>query len=186
MVPRSSPGKPAPDFAARSVDGIEHSLADYGGGNVLLVFNRHLASRPCHNHVQTLWRHRDLLAMLDTTVVVVSFESLERIGWYLTDTEIPWPVLSDPHRRMYHAYGLGRAGVASDWFSPRAARAATGLVARMFQGTGERSHSDTHQTGGDFLIDADGIVRYAYRCRGPIDRPPVDELLLELRRLPAA
>jgi peroxiredoxin len=186
MVPRSSPGKPAPDFAARSVDGIEHSLADYRGRNLLLVFNRHLASRPCHNHVQTLWRHRDLLAVLDTTVVVVSFESLERIGWYLTDTEIPWPVLSDPHRRMYHAYGLGRAGVASDWFSPRAARAATGLVARMFQGTGERSHSDTHQTGGDFLIDADGIVRYAYRCRGPIDRPPVDELLLELRRLPAA
>jgi len=183
MVPKVVVGQTAPDFTALSADGYHRSLSDYAGHNLLLVFNRHLGSRPCRDHTRTLWRHRDLLAALDTEVVVVSFESMERIGWYLTDADAPWPVLSDAHRRIYHAYGLGRAGVASDWFSPRAA---TGLVSRVFQGTGERSHADAHQTGGDFLIDGDGILRFAYRCHGPIDRPPVDELLLELRRLPAA
>ncbi|MGH2632630.1 MAG: SelL-related redox protein [Tepidiformaceae bacterium] len=183
MVPKALVDRPAPAFSAPSPDGHQRSLSDYRGHNLLLVFNRHLESRPCRDHARALWRYRELLAALDTEVLVVSFESMERIGWYLTDADSPWPVVSDPRRRIYHAYGLGRAGVASDWFSPRTA---TGLVSRVFQGSGERFHADAHQTGGDFLIDADGILRYAYRCRGSIDRPPVDELLLELRRLPAA
>lgn len=183
MVPKAVVGHPAPGFSALSSDGYQRSLTDHAGHNLLLVFNRYLGSRPCREHARALWHNRERLAALDTGVLLVSFESMEHIGWYLTGADAPWPILSDPHRRIYHAYGLGRSGVASDWLS---ARTATDLVSRMFQPGAERTHADAHQTGGDFLIDADGILRFAYRCRGPVDRPPVDELLLELRRLPAA
>ncbi len=35
-------GDPAPDFRGRCSDGIERSLADYSGHNLVLVFHRHL------------------------------------------------------------------------------------------------------------------------------------------------
>ena len=37
------------------------------------------------------------------------------------------------------------------------------------------------QLGGDFIVDREGIVRYAYRSEDPTDRPPVEKLADVLR-----
>jgi hypothetical protein len=37
--------------------------------------------------------------------------------------------------------------------------------------------------GGDFVIDIDSTVRFAYRSQDPTDRPPVEALLEVLRDL---
>ena len=42
---------------------------------------------------------------------------------------------------------------------------------------------DSAQLGGDFIVDADGIVRLAYRSRDPTDRPLVEQLLTVLNQL---
>ena len=39
------------------------------------------------------------------------------------------------------------------------------------------------QLGGDFIIDAGGIVRLAYRSGDPADRPAVEKLMDILRRM---
>jgi hypothetical protein len=39
---------------------------------------------------------------------------------------------------------------------------------------------DTLQLGGDFIVDPEGRVAYAYRSAGPDDRPSVDDLLAAL------
>lgn len=174
-------GLPAPPFSGLCADGSFRSLEDYRGGNLVLVFHRQLESRPCREHLRRLWLQRGVLARLDTSVLVVSFEPIDRIRWYLTDVEFGFPMLSDVHRHIYHSYGLGRAGVARDLFRPHLPSSLSALARHG----PEPHHADAHQTGGDFVIDAAGTIRSAYRPAGAGGRPPIDELILDLRRIPA-
>jgi len=43
--------------------------------------------------------------------------------------------------------------------------------------------ADIFQSGGDFLLDRDGNVRYAHRSIDPTDRPTVTELLQQIDQL---
>jgi len=43
--------------------------------------------------------------------------------------------------------------------------------------------ADIFQSGGDFLLDRDGNVRYAHRSKDPTDRPTVTELLQQIDQL---
>jgi len=36
---------------------------------------------------------------------------------------------------------------------------------------------DSGQLGGDFIVDANGVIQLAYRSYDPTDRPPMSELL---------
>lgn len=42
---------------------------------------------------------------------------------------------------------------------------------------------DSAQLGGDFIVDANGVVRLAYRSHDPTDRPSVDTLINQLHQL---
>lgn len=128
-----------------------------------------------------MWRIRDELATLEADVLVVSFEAAERVRWYLEDVDFGWPVASDPSRELYQAYGLGRGGFAKVWLSRATLRfyfrsALRGRVPR-------RPRADTLQLGGDFVIDAAGVVRFAHRSTEPADRPEPAAIVAVLRRL---
>ena len=43
-------------------------------------------------------------------------------------------------------------------------------------------HGDSTQLGGDFVVDADGVVRLAYRSHDPTDRPSVEQFFTVLNR----
>lgn len=124
--------------------------------------------------------HRDEFESLRTRVLLISFSRSEGYGRkWLQETGAPFPLLLDPERRTYRAYGL-RHSVARSW-SPRTlwyyVRAA--FAGRKLHGI----RGDPNQLGGDFIVDSDGIVRLAYRSRESVDRPPVADLLGLLRSL---
>ena len=48
------------------------------------------------------------LRALDVRVVVVTFETEASAQRYLTDTDLPWPLLLDETRGLYRAYGMER------------------------------------------------------------------------------
>ena len=130
-----------------------------------------------------MWRRRAELAAFDTDVLVVSFEPIERIQWYLEAADFDWPVLSDPERAIYRAYGLGSASTLRVWLSPKTAwfylsGLAKGRVPK-------RPRADTHQLGGDVVIDGMAILRFAHLSTEPADRPSVDALLAVLRTITA-
>jgi peroxiredoxin len=84
---------------------------------------------------------------------------------------------SDPERRAYGAFGLPRVPTRQllGWRTLRAyARAA--LVGRWAWGLG----SDVHQMGGDFVLDAAGVLRFAHVSREPGDRPAAAMVLAAL------
>ncbi len=42
---------------------------------------------------------------------------------------------------------------------------------------------DPHQLGGDFIIDASGIVQLSHPSRDSTDRPSLDEILTVLQKI---
>ena len=85
----------------------------------------------------------------------------------------------DPERTVYATYGLERSFRRS-WNLKTMWRYVRLLTSgRQWRGI----QGDSAQLGGDFVVDAGGIVRLAYRSYDPTDRPPVANLLALLRQL---
>lgn len=123
----------------------------------------------------------DDIRALNTEVIVISFETGYWLQVWLAETEAPFPLLLDPARRAYQAYGLERSllrswGPKNLWYYLKAR-----LTGRQVHHTG----ADTGQLGGDFIVDARGTIRLAHRSQDPTDRPRVADLLATLKQLQA-
>jgi hypothetical protein len=126
-----------------------------------------------------LREHREQIERLGMRVAAVTFEAPHFAQAYVAQTGLPWPLLIDPERRLYRAYGMGRGGVwkilgPASWWA---------YLKMLFRG--QRLHAptdDVYQLGGDVLIDPGGIVRLHYVSRTPVDRPEVEAILALVRR----
>jgi hypothetical protein len=122
---------------------------------------------------------------LGVRVVVVAFAPLESLVHYQARQRLgSLLVLSDPGRRAYRAFDLGRASILQVWLDPRVWARYLQLVLRGRRP--KRAHEDTLQLAGDALIDSDGRVAWIYRSRGPEDRPSIAEIRSALRDLRAS
>ncbi len=114
--------------------------------------------------------------------VVIAFAPPQSLAGYQQQQRLDHVlVLSDPERRAYEAFSLGRASVLRVWLDPRVWRRYAQLIRRGRRL--ERAREDTLQLGGDALIGADGRVAWIYRSHGPEDRPSIPEIRSALRRL---
>ena len=112
--------------------------------------------------------------------MAVSFEPLERLSELSRQLQLPFPVLSDPRRDVYRAYGLA-GGTVLSLLAPGIIWAYLKLLAQ-----GNWYHfgkSDLRQMGGDFVLDEGGLVAYEFRSASPHQRPTVSELIAVLNRI---
>jgi peroxiredoxin len=117
------------------------------------------------------------LRRMDVQVLVISFGAEFWARAWLQEMQSPFPLLLDPERAAYRAYGLERSFVRV--WSPKVMwhytrRVLAGQKLQSIQG-------DPHQLGGDFVVDADGVIRLAHRSRDPVDRPAVETLLAAIK-----
>jgi hypothetical protein len=121
---------------------------------------------------------RDRLSELgdETEVAVVTFTARENLADYRLSNDLPFPLLSDPDRGTYRAFGLGRGSIARV-YGWRMAKRYWEILRRNGPSGLARPSEDTLQLGGDFVIAPDGTLIYGYWGEGPDDRPPVDELV---------
>lgn len=127
---------------------------------------------------------RDRLTELgDTTdVALITFSDPEKLAAYRSRNELPFPILVDPERAAYRAFGLGRGSVARVW-GWRAARRYVEILRADGLSALRRPEEDTLQLGGDFVVGPTGLLAYGFWSEGPDDRPSVDELIAEVRRI---
>lgn len=109
-------------------------------------------------------------------IAVVTFTNRDQLASYLDRHPAPFPFLLDPDRNAYRAYGLGHASTARIYGGSVLRRYAQILSTRGI-GALRRPTEDTHQLGGDFVIDPDGVLVYARWSSGPADRPAVASLI---------
>lgn len=125
-------------------------------------------------------RHsEDAFRRLGVQVLIISFGAEHWARAWLQETGSPFPLLLDPERATYQAYGLGSSFIRV--WSPK--------VMWHYLKLRLRGHKllpvqgDPHQLGGDVIVDAEGIVRLLHRSKDPVDRPPVEMLLAALHSL---
>ena len=94
--------------------------------------------------------------------------------------EAPFPCLADPDREGYRTYGLER-GNAWEVIGPAAI--VRGLQARRKGHRIEKIEGDAFQMPGTFIIDRNGIVRYAKYARHSGDHPDPRDLVTALQGL---
>ncbi len=112
----------------------------------------------------------------NTSLAMITFTDPKNLAAYTADHELPFPVLVDPTRSAYRAFGLGRGSVARV-YGWRAARRYLQLFAENGITGLSKPTEDTLQLGGDFIISPDGNLAYGFWGEGPDDRPSVDELI---------
>lgn len=127
---------------------------------------------------------RDRLTELgdSTVVVMITFTDPDNIAEYQRANSLPFPILLDPKRDTYRAYGLDRGSLRRVW-GWRTAKSYIEILRRDGRGGLKRPTEDTFQLGGDFIIGADGDLAWGFWSEGPDDRPSVDDLIAEIRRI---
>lgn len=116
------------------------------------------------------------LQRLGGEVLVVSFALPERVQAYLAKYPQPFAVVSDPALAAYRAFALGRARVRSLFRLDVIGR----YLLHIFRGwlpAKKSAGEDALQLGGDFILDAGGVLRYTHPSKEPTDRPSASELL---------
>ncbi len=107
-------------------------------------------------------------------VVVLAPEPVDPLAALARQEGWTGPVLADPERVAYHAFGLARL----PWYRVFTLKASIMYLGFFLRGRMPgRAGQDVMQQGGDFIVDGEGIVRFAHAGRSSDDRPAVDDLI---------
>jgi hypothetical protein len=120
------------------------------------------------------------LERLGALVYAVSFESRGRVTEFQAGEPLPFPLLRDPSRSTYRAFGLGRRPATTIW----GPRTLWYYVWQVLRGRLPSSSAgrDPYQLGGDVILKADQSGGWIYGSRHPADRPEPAAILAVIRR----
>ena len=150
-------GDKAPNFTLRAFDKSEVSLEDYRGKNVVLLFFPLAFTGVCTTELCTM---RDDIASYNNTnaqVLAVSVDSLFTLEKFREDQKLNFPLLSDFIKNVAQAYGSLYEDFVLD-----------------MKGVAKRSA---------FVIDKEGIIRYAEVLESAGDLPNFDQVKATLASL---
>jgi hypothetical protein len=135
---------------------------------------------PCRAHLVEVQQHYDEIRRLGAEVLVVTQARPELLAAFVRELVLPFPAVADPTRAAYRAFGLER----TTWrrtLRPGVLWHYLRLVLRGWRPRRPVPGEDVWQLGGDFVLDGEGRLVYAYRSAEPTDRPTVAQLLRAVR-----
>ncbi|XP_064083612.1 uncharacterized protein LOC135199463 isoform X3 [Macrobrachium nipponense] len=113
-------------------------------------------------------------------VVVVTFGDVVGAERWLLETNCPFPYFTNPSRALYKALGLRRSidlvwnAASLSYYGGKLAK--NEPLPQAYADIKD----DPHQMGGDFILDKEGRLLFAYRSKTPSDRPSVDLIIKAL------
>ncbi len=107
-------------------------------------------------------------------IAVITLGTPARVAAFAQEWALPFPLLADPRRQAYAAYGLGKLSFRREASITSAVRAAN---AALRYGGAREAEQDMLQLGGVFVVDTAGIIRYTFRAERAAEFPSSDELL---------
>lgn len=121
------------------------------------------------------------IRQLGGEVLAVSFSKPERVAAFLQPHPLPFPTVSDPELEAYRTFTLGR----TSWQSLLGLGVMARFAGMLWRGWLPRKPSagdDLWQLGGDFVLDRERRLVFAYRSSEPTDRPAPEVLIEAMRR----
>ncbi|MBF0344010.1 MAG: redoxin domain-containing protein [Nitrospirae bacterium] len=125
-------------------------------------------------------REKGQFDSLGTKVILVGMGTPKQAESFRSSYNLPFKIICDPHKSLYKAYGLLKAGI-TDIVSPKVF--ISGLRALGKGHIPGVPVGDVSQLSGVFIIDKDSVVRYAHYSRDIADYPSAVELLQEASRI---
>jgi peroxiredoxin len=144
-------GDVAPEFTLPGTGGSMHSLSDFAGRPVVLVFYPGDDTPVCTRQLNSYNDGLEQFAELDAQVIAISAQDVSSHEAFADKHGFDFPLLADVDKEVAGRYGtLGPIG-----FPRRSV----------------------------FIVDSEGVVRYAHRAIAGLTFRPVKELVAELRKL---
>lgn len=180
------PAEKQMDYAAKlelfDAAGNRVRFGDLLSQRTLVLFVRHWYSSSCAEYVRSVAHSvtDDVLSTTETQVIIVGHGSPSMIPGYRKHLACPFPIYTDPTRKLQDALGIlpaplsGRDSPSRQRFLLRLNRAFDMFVAAAkmtsFRG------GDRRQLGGEFIM-MESSCSFAHRMRLPADHTPVPALL---------
>jgi peroxiredoxin len=150
-------GQKAPSFKLFDTDRKEVSLEDYKGQNVVLLFVPFAFSSTCTKEFCQMRDEHTMYKDLDAVVIGISVDSFFTLHRWKEELNIPFTLLSDFNKETAAAYD----SLYPEW-------------AYGYKGVAKRA---------SFVIDKQGIIRYAEILDNASDYPNIDAIKAALKGL---
>jgi len=168
-------GNKVPNWSGVDVFGQPVRLDDYRGQLLLLSFYRYASCPLCNLRVHELLRYYPEWKAMGLEMVAVFESPVEHIHQYLDRHAAPFPIIPDPDRRLYQAYGVqpSWAGFIREWVRH---------LPMVFEAVVRKRFLPGHMDGdwtmvpADFLIGPDLNVVDAFYGNHIGDHMPVDRI----------
>lgn len=143
-------GQPAPDFSLYDSEKNKVTLSEQRGKNVLLMFYPQAFTGFCTQQVCTTRDNMSQYETANAAVFGISVDSVFTQGKFKELENLNFPLLSDFNKETSRAYGC----IYEDWILD-------------MKGVSKRAA---------FVIDAEGIIRYAEVLESPADLPNFEKI----------
>ncbi len=186
-------GVQAPVFSLDTVQGVKVNLADYRGkSNVLVWFSRGFTCPFCRAYMTQLQKAYPEFRAQTTEILQISPNLVGKAREYFKTSQLVFPFLCDPDKRLYKVYQLidqgplvasrnvvtsfGHSALTGQFMETSRASATDMLNSAFFQRL--QHHALTAVEQGLFLIDKQGVVRWI-KTLGPLENLPDNRTLLD-------
>jgi len=150
-------GQQAPDFALRDNARNEVKLSDQKGKNVVLLFFPFAFTSTCTAELCSVRDNISVYNGLNAQVYGISVDSLFTLNRFKEDQHLNFPLLSDFNKDASATYGALYDTFSFDW-----------------KGVSKRAA---------FVIDKDGIIRYAEVLENASEQPNFEKIKQTLESL---
>jgi AhpC/TSA antioxidant enzyme len=119
---------------------------------------------------------------LGVNIIVITMSTPQTLARFEKERVFPIALFADPTRNSYRAFGLEHTTMMRI-IRPSVIWKYLKLIARGGKVRRVPEGEDALQLGGDFLVARDGRLLWSFRSADPTDRPSVDVLLAEAKRV---
>lgn len=182
---RLAVGETAPDVMLMDAEGQRVSLAQrWAAGPTVLTFLRHFGCLFCREWLADLNAHRAELEAAGLQTIAVAMGEPRHNQRYCGTLAPGVDCLTDETTAPYAAFGLGRGKVLGELVSPGVMAAGARATRKGF--VPGQPVGDVMMLPGTFVIDRQGVVRFAYYSAHAGDHPGIDGLIGAAAALQAA
>lgn len=173
-------GQVAPTFVVVDSKGDTINIEKYNRKKVFLAFFRYASCPVCNFRMNEIIQNYDAIQAKGYEFIAVFESNSTTLQQYLTETQVPFPIVGDPDLVLYKKYGVQKSFgrmVGSLFNKKTRSNLKEGKV--LVKGKNLKRDGQMSRIPADFLIDENGIVTKAYYGTNIVDHLPLEIILDE-------
>lgn len=171
-------GELAPNFMVVDSKGDTISLEKFKGKKVFLAFFRYASCPVCNFRMNEIIQNHEAIRLKGYEFIAVFESNNQTLQHYLTEIQVPFPIVGDPDLIMYKKYGVQKSFwrmIGSMFHKKTRSNLKEGKV--LVKGKNLKRDGQMSRIPADFLIDENGVITKAYYGTNIGDHLPLETIL---------